>query len=65
MTLDFAEPQKGFDSPCRFGYESDYLVSHYEQIETLFASGLPEVTLNHPQIGLRDLDQRLKTWGLR
>ncbi len=33
MTLDFAEPQKGFDSPCRFG--------------------------------LRDLDQRLKTWGLR
>lgn len=187
MTLDFAEPQNGFDSPCRFGYESDYLVSHYEQIETLFAkavsarvplnweqgalkqapaflydiapagdakrflmarigqekpegiredlfllarstlapvghmrikeslrtedgrraigferkevvgrdnrfleyayeegaaiggatehlralpdilvaSGLPDVTLNHPQIGLRDLDQRLKTWGLR
>jgi serine/threonine-protein kinase HipA len=40
MTLDFAEPQHGFNSPCRFGYESDYLVSHYEQIETLYAKAV-------------------------
>ena len=54
MTLDFAEPQKGFDSPCRFGYESDYLVSHYEQIETLFAKAVSaRVPLNWEQGALK------------
>lgn len=31
----------------------------------LVASGLPEVTMNHPQIAVRDLDRRLAEWGLR
>lgn len=54
MTLDFAEPQNGFDSPCRFGYESDYLVSHYEQIETLFAKAVSaRVPLNWEQGALK------------
>ncbi|MGC5701756.1 HipA domain-containing protein [Pseudomonas sp. NFXW11] len=33
--------------------------------DLLSASGLPAVTLNHPRIHLRDLDQCLKEWGLR
>ena len=31
----------------------------------LAASGLPEITLNHPAIALRHLEQRLKNWGLK
>ncbi|AKA21520.1 toxin HipA [Pseudomonas chlororaphis] len=33
--------------------------------DLLSASGLPEVTLNHPRIHLRHLDRRLQEWGLR
>ena len=33
--------------------------------DILVASGLPEVTLNHPRVALRDLDRRLAEWGLR
>ncbi|MGY2399217.1 hypothetical protein [Pseudomonas sp. SDO5271_S396] len=32
--------------------------------DILVASGLPEVTLNHPRIALRELDRRLAEWGL-
>jgi serine/threonine-protein kinase HipA len=33
--------------------------------DILVASGLPDVTLNHPAIALRNLEQRLKNWGLK
>ncbi|EJM24062.1 HipA-like protein [Pseudomonas sp. GM21] len=33
--------------------------------DILAASGLPEVTMNHPQIALKNLEQRLKEWGLK
>ena len=33
--------------------------------DILTASGLPEVTMNHPAIALRNLEQRLKHWGLK
>lgn len=33
--------------------------------DILTASGLPEATMNHPGIALRNLEQRLKKWGLR
>jgi len=33
--------------------------------DILTASGLPEVTMNHPAIALRNLEQRLKNWGLK
>ncbi|MHC8303422.1 hypothetical protein [Pseudomonas sp. PB3P13] len=33
--------------------------------DILSASGLPEVTLNHPAIALRNLEQRLQRWGLK
>ncbi|WP_047338162.1 type II toxin-antitoxin system HipA family toxin [Pseudomonas protegens] len=33
--------------------------------DLLSAGGLPEATLNHPRIYLRDLDRRLQEWGLR
>ncbi|WP_300729904.1 HipA domain-containing protein [Pseudomonas sp.] len=33
--------------------------------DVLSASGLPDVTMNHPQIALKNLDQRLRTWGLK
>ncbi|WDU62325.1 HipA domain-containing protein [Pseudomonas poae] len=50
MTLEFAEPQNGFDGPCRFGYESAYLVSHYDQVETVFAKAVStRVPLNWDQ----------------
>lgn len=32
--------------------------------DILSASGLPERTMNHPSIALKDLDQRLKAWDL-
>ncbi|WP_256666173.1 MULTISPECIES: HipA domain-containing protein [unclassified Pseudomonas] len=40
MILEFAEPQSGFASPCRFGYESAYLADHLDRIETLFAASV-------------------------
>ncbi|VVN97385.1 type II toxin-antitoxin system HipA family toxin [Pseudomonas fluorescens] len=33
--------------------------------DILVASGLPDVTLNHPSIALKNLEQRLKNWGLK
>jgi len=33
--------------------------------DILAPSGLPAVTMNHPQIALRNLEQRLKEWGLK
>ncbi|MHC8405010.1 type II toxin-antitoxin system HipA family toxin [Pseudomonas sp. TMB3-21] len=33
--------------------------------DILSASGLPEATLNHPAIALRNLDQRMQHWGLK
>jgi hypothetical protein len=33
--------------------------------DMLAADGLPEATMNHPAIALRNLEQRLKSWGLK
>ena len=33
--------------------------------DLLVDSGLPEVTMNHPRIALRHLEQRLNEWGLQ
>ncbi|PKH25911.1 toxin HipA [Pseudomonas sp. 43NM1] len=33
--------------------------------DILTASGLPETTMNHPSIALRNLEQRFKSWGLK
>ena len=33
--------------------------------DLLRAEGLPELTMNHPQIALKNLDQRLREWGLK
>lgn len=33
--------------------------------DLLRAEGLPDVTMNHPQIALKHLDQRLQEWGLK
>jgi serine/threonine-protein kinase HipA len=33
--------------------------------DILAASGLPDVTMNHPSIALKNLEQRLKNWGLK
>ncbi len=33
--------------------------------DLLSAEGLPELTMNHPQIALKNLDQRLREWGLK
>ena len=33
--------------------------------DLLSADGLPDVTMNHPQIALKNLDQRLRQWGLK
>ncbi|MNP68915.1 hypothetical protein D3C76_1649390 [compost metagenome] len=33
--------------------------------DILSASGLPGLTMNHPQIALKNLGQRLKEWGLK
>ncbi|MFC6298697.1 HipA domain-containing protein [Pseudomonas spelaei] len=50
MILDFAEPQNGFASPCRFSYDSGYLNSHYERFETIFANAVStQVPLNWEQ----------------
>lgn len=45
------------------------LRSNAEQLralpDLLRAGGLPEMTMNHPQIALKNLDQRLREWGLK
>ena len=33
--------------------------------DILSASGLPDVTMNHPGIALKNLPERLKKWGLK
>lgn len=33
--------------------------------DVLSASGLPDLTMNHPQIALKNLQQRLQEWGLK
>lgn len=33
--------------------------------DILSASGLPDVTMNHPRIALKNLEQRLKEWDLK
>lgn len=33
--------------------------------DLLSAEGLPELTMNHPQVALKNLDQRLREWGLK
>jgi len=33
--------------------------------DLLSASGLPDITMNHPQIALKHLDKRLQEWGLK
>lgn len=47
----------------------DRLRADAEQLRSLpdilTASGLPDVTMNHPLIPLRNLDQRLSDWGLK
>lgn len=45
MTLEFVEPSDGFAGPCRFGYESAYLVQQLDHIDTLFA---PAVSVRVP-----------------
>lgn len=36
-----------------------------DQVILLSASGLPDITMNHPQIALKHLDKRLQEWGLK
>lgn len=45
MVLEFVEPSHGLAGPCRFGYESAYLVEHLDHIDTLFA---PAVSVDVP-----------------
>ena len=40
MRLEFSEPQKGFDGPCRFHYRQDYLVEHLGDIGQGFCSAV-------------------------
>lgn len=40
MTLKFAEPDKGFDGPCRFGYAQDYLIENLDAIDSPFAQSV-------------------------
>jgi hypothetical protein len=73
MTLIFVEPEQGFEGACRFGYKSEALFEGLREDanrlsalpDVRSAGGLPEVTLNHPAIALRDLEQQLESWGLK
>ncbi len=40
MRLEFSEPQKGFDGPCRFHYRQDYLVDNLEDIQLPFSKSV-------------------------
>ncbi|WP_339430020.1 type II toxin-antitoxin system HipA family toxin [Pseudomonas taetrolens] len=53
------DPQLAFD---RLRHDAQQLLA---LPDLLSASGLPDVTMNHPQIALRNLDQRLQEWGLK
>lgn len=37
MALHFDDPEQGFEGPCRFGYEQDYLLGNLDAIESPFA----------------------------
>ncbi|WP_124388823.1 HipA domain-containing protein [Pseudomonas sp. R5-89-07] len=37
MRLEFPEPQRGLEGPCRFHYRQDYLVDHLEDIQLPFS----------------------------
>lgn len=37
MTLVFADPEKGFEGPCRFGYKTGYVAQHLEFIDSPFS----------------------------
>lgn len=53
------DPQHAFE---RLRQDADHLLA---LPDILSASGLPDVTMNHPSIALRNLEQRLKNWGLK
>jgi len=40
MRLEFSEPAKGFDGPCRFHYRQDYLVDNLEAIRLPFSKSV-------------------------
>ncbi|MGF0240176.1 type II toxin-antitoxin system HipA family toxin [Gordonia sp. IEGM753] len=40
MTLVFADPEKGFEGPCRFGYKNDYVAANFECIESPFSKAV-------------------------
>ena len=40
MRLEFSEPQKGFDGPCRFHYRQDYLVENLDDIQRAFSNAV-------------------------
>lgn len=40
MRLEFSEPQKGFDGPCRFHYRQDYLVDNLDSIQLPFSASV-------------------------
>jgi serine/threonine-protein kinase HipA len=53
------EPQAAFERLCADAEQLRALP------DLLRAEGLPELTMNHPQIALKNLDQRLRQWGLK
>lgn len=40
MRLEFPEPQKGFEGPCRFAYKSEYLVENLDDIQLPFSKAV-------------------------
>ncbi|WP_439863665.1 HipA domain-containing protein [Pseudomonas antarctica] len=40
MRLEFSDPQKGFDGPCRFHYRQDYLVDNLQDIQLPFSKSV-------------------------
>ena len=57
--VDIADPQDAFE---RLRQDADRLLA---LPDILAVSGLPDVTMNHPSIALKSLEQRLKNWGLK
>ncbi|ROM92146.1 type II toxin-antitoxin system HipA family toxin [Pseudomonas brassicacearum] len=56
---DIADPQGVFE---RLRQDAEHLLA---LPDILAGSGLPDVTMNHPSIALKNLEQRLKNWGLK
>jgi serine/threonine-protein kinase HipA len=40
MTLVFADPEKGFEGPCRFGYKTSYVANNLDFIESPFCKAV-------------------------